>query len=81
MERINLRYSSFIPNEELSWNKEITQEAPISAVSPPGSALATISPCLKTGLGFLSAGIPAELAGAKTLPLFILAPRCFPEGR
>ncbi|NXW91657.1 PIWL2 protein, partial [Alopecoenas beccarii] len=33
MERINLRYSSFIPNEELSWNKELTQEAPISAIS------------------------------------------------
>ncbi|KAK2513135.1 hypothetical protein Q9233_015765 [Columba guinea] len=33
MERINLRYSSFIPNEELSWNKEITQEAPISVIS------------------------------------------------
>lgn len=35
MERINLRCSSFIPNEELNWNKEVTQEAPISVVSPP----------------------------------------------
>ena len=33
-ERINLRHSSFIPAEDLSWNKEVTREASISAVSP-----------------------------------------------
>lgn len=33
-ERINLRHSSFLPAEDLSWNKEVTREASISAVSP-----------------------------------------------
>ncbi|KFW06672.1 Piwi-like 2 [Fulmarus glacialis] len=32
-ERINLRHSSFIPAEDLSWNKEVTREASISAIS------------------------------------------------
>lgn len=34
MERINLRHSSFIPAEDLTWNKEVMREASISAVSP-----------------------------------------------
>ncbi|NXD72301.1 PIWL2 protein, partial [Eolophus roseicapillus] len=33
MERINLRHSSFIPSEDLSWNKELVREASISAIS------------------------------------------------
>ncbi|NXY51569.1 PIWL2 protein, partial [Ceuthmochares aereus] len=33
VERINLRHSSFIPEESLSWNKEIAREASISAIS------------------------------------------------
>ncbi|NXJ88942.1 PIWL2 protein, partial [Corythaixoides concolor] len=33
MERINLRRSSFLPAEDLSWNKEVTREASISAVA------------------------------------------------
>lgn len=33
-ERINMRHSSFIPTEDLSWNREVTREASISAVSP-----------------------------------------------
>ncbi|XP_053905565.1 piwi-like protein 2 [Cuculus canorus] len=32
-ERINLRHSSFIPDEDLSWNKEVTREASISTIS------------------------------------------------
>ncbi|KAK4808217.1 hypothetical protein QYF61_006802 [Mycteria americana] len=32
-ERINLRHSSFIPGEDLSWNKEVTREASISAIA------------------------------------------------
>ncbi|NXK13475.1 PIWL2 protein, partial [Herpetotheres cachinnans] len=32
-ERINLRHSSFIPTEDLSWNKEVTREASISAIA------------------------------------------------
>ncbi|NXS96344.1 PIWL2 protein, partial [Jacana jacana] len=33
MERINLRHSSFMPGEDLSWNKEVTREASISTIS------------------------------------------------
>ncbi|XP_054660753.1 piwi-like protein 2 isoform X2 [Grus americana] len=33
MERINLRHSSFIPAEDLSWNKEVTREASISTIA------------------------------------------------
>ncbi|NXN29756.1 PIWL2 protein, partial [Nycticryphes semicollaris] len=33
MERINLRHSSFMPAEDLSWNKEVTREASISTVA------------------------------------------------
>ncbi|XP_026723266.1 piwi-like protein 2 [Athene cunicularia] len=33
MERINLRHGSFIPTEDLSWNKEVTREASISAIT------------------------------------------------
>ncbi|NXV72634.1 PIWL2 protein, partial [Atlantisia rogersi] len=33
MEKINLRHTSFIPNEDLSWNKEITREASISVIN------------------------------------------------
>ncbi|XP_075300918.1 piwi-like protein 2 [Opisthocomus hoazin] len=32
-ERINLRHSSFVPAENLSWSREVTREASISAVS------------------------------------------------
>uniref|UniRef100_A0A8D0EXT0 Piwi-like protein 2 n=1 Tax=Strix occidentalis caurina TaxID=311401 RepID=A0A8D0EXT0_STROC len=32
-ERINLRHSSFVPAEDLSWNKEVTREASISAIA------------------------------------------------
>ncbi|KAM6331386.1 piwi-like protein 2 [Alca torda] len=32
-ERINLRHSSFLPAEDLSWNKEVTREASISAIA------------------------------------------------
>ncbi|KFQ30498.1 Piwi-like 2, partial [Mesitornis unicolor] len=32
-ERINLRHSSFLPAEDLSWNKEVTREASISTVA------------------------------------------------
>ncbi|NWX43206.1 PIWL2 protein, partial [Steatornis caripensis] len=32
MERINLRHSSFVPAEDLSWNREVTREASISAI-------------------------------------------------
>uniref|UniRef100_A0A8C8ACH3 Piwi-like protein 2 n=1 Tax=Otus sunia TaxID=257818 RepID=A0A8C8ACH3_9STRI len=32
-ERINLRHSSFVPTEDLSWNKEVTREASISAIT------------------------------------------------
>ncbi|NXG86159.1 PIWL2 protein, partial [Stercorarius parasiticus] len=32
-ERINLRHSSFLPTEDLSWNKEVTREASISAIA------------------------------------------------
>ncbi|KFV13367.1 Piwi-like 2, partial [Tauraco erythrolophus] len=39
VERINMRHSSFLPAEDLSWNKEITREASISAVS------SRLSPC------------------------------------
>ncbi|NXT80217.1 PIWL2 protein, partial [Zapornia atra] len=33
MEKINLRHSSFIPSEDLSWNKEITREVSISVIN------------------------------------------------
>ncbi|KAM9252529.1 piwi-like protein 2 [Cariama cristata] len=33
MERINLRHSSFIPTDDLSWNKEVVREASISAIA------------------------------------------------
>ncbi|NXK16038.1 PIWL2 protein, partial [Arenaria interpres] len=33
MERVNLRHSSFVPTEDLSWNKEVTREASISTVA------------------------------------------------
>ncbi|NWU89963.1 PIWL2 protein, partial [Upupa epops] len=32
-ERINLRYSSFIPADELGWSKEVTREASISTIA------------------------------------------------
>ncbi|NXT91881.1 PIWL2 protein, partial [Anhinga rufa] len=32
-ERINLRHSSFIPGEDLTWNKEVMREVPISAIA------------------------------------------------
>ncbi|NXC78467.1 PIWL2 protein, partial [Anhinga anhinga] len=32
-ERINLRHSSFIPAEDLTWNKEVTREVSISAIA------------------------------------------------
>ncbi|XP_029891600.1 piwi-like protein 2 isoform X2 [Aquila chrysaetos chrysaetos] len=32
-ERINMRHSSFIPTEDLSWNREVTREASISAIA------------------------------------------------
>ncbi|XP_074664275.1 piwi-like protein 2 [Strix aluco] len=32
-ERINLRHSSFVPAEDLSWSKEVTREASISAIA------------------------------------------------
>ncbi|NXN43209.1 PIWL2 protein, partial [Rhinoptilus africanus] len=32
-ERINLRHSSFLPAEDLSWNKEVKREASISAIA------------------------------------------------
>ncbi|NWH66546.1 PIWL2 protein, partial [Geococcyx californianus] len=33
MERITLRHTYFIPDEDLSWNKEITREASISTIT------------------------------------------------
>ncbi|NWS76801.1 PIWL2 protein, partial [Crotophaga sulcirostris] len=33
MERINLRHSSFIPDEDLNWNKQIAREASISTIT------------------------------------------------
>ncbi|NXF31111.1 PIWL2 protein, partial [Nyctibius bracteatus] len=32
LERINLRHNSFVPDEDLSWSKEVTREASISMV-------------------------------------------------
>ncbi|NWZ55484.1 PIWL2 protein, partial [Haliaeetus albicilla] len=32
-ERINMRHSSFIPTEDLSWNREVTREASISVIA------------------------------------------------
>ncbi|NWQ96221.1 PIWL2 protein, partial [Burhinus bistriatus] len=32
-ERINMRHSSFMPAEDLSWNKEVTREVSISAIA------------------------------------------------
>ncbi|NXQ87196.1 PIWL2 protein, partial [Nyctibius grandis] len=33
VERINLRHSSFVPAEDLSWSKEVTREASISTIA------------------------------------------------
>ncbi|NXI47869.1 PIWL2 protein, partial [Galbula dea] len=32
-ERVNLRHSSFVPAEDLSWSREVSREAPISTVA------------------------------------------------
>lgn len=71
MERINLRHSSFVPAEDLSWNKEVTREASISAVSPrlgPGNNI----PLFENWDGFSRCWHP--VCPASRLSLFELKP-------